>query len=248
MPLATGVTLKVAILVGGKGKRLGRLTAATPKPMLPVHGKPFLETLIGHLRRSGFKDLILLCGYRADRIRNYFGDGSAFGVRIRYNIEKRPMGTAGAVKSASRLLESGKSFLLMNGDTFFQNDFRGLVRFHNRKRADLTMAVARAPRKSASARRFGSLVLDRSGRVLGFSEKGSAGRPAFLNAGLYALHPRVLRMIPRGKPCSLEHQVFPRLAGKQFFAWPVKGRFLDIGTPASYRDAPGRIRRTETTR
>ena len=231
--------------MGGKGKRLGGLTAATPKPMLPVHGKPFLESLIRQLRNSGLKDLILLCGYRAERIRDYFGDGSAFGVRIRYSVETRPMGTAGAVKSAARWLEPGKNFLLMNGDTFFRNDWRELMGFHKRKRADLTMAVTRVSGSSISTRRFGSVVLDADKRVTGFSEKVPAGRVAYLNAGIYAMHPRLLRLIPRGKPFSLEHQVFPLLAGRRFYGWPVRGRFVDIGTVAAYRNASREIPRME---
>ncbi len=229
--------LKTLILVGGRGRRLGYLTASMPKSLLPIHGRPFLEHVIVHLKRSGFKNFILLCGYRADRVQGHFQDGRRWGVRIQYSIEPKPMGTAGALKWAERWIDPHQSFLVLNGDTFFKTDLRKLTRFHAKSRADLTMVLTKPENRTASRKEYGSVILDHRKRVIRFIEKAPLKQPAYINAGVYVCHPRILRLIPKNRPCSLEQEIFPRLIEGRFYGWPVKGYFMDIGTVARYRKA-----------
>ena len=227
--------LKVAILAGGRGRRLGFLTSFAPKPMLKVSNRPFLEHVILDLRKQGFKDLILLCGYQANRIKDYFRDGDQWKVRIQYSIETHPLGTGGAIKLAEPYLNRRQSFLLLNGDTFLKDHLKQMIRFHQRVRARLTMAVSKVVGPSETGRQFGSLTLNQHRQIVQFSEKVSTPHSVYLNAGAYVVHPSILRMIPKGKPFSLEHQLFPRLISRRFYGWPAKAKFMDIGTVSRYR-------------
>jgi NDP-sugar pyrophosphorylase family protein len=229
--------VKALILVGGRGKRLGALTGSLPKPMLPVHGRPFLEYVLRELKRSGFSEVVLLCGYRAKRVRDYFGDGARWGLKLHYSVEKKPMGTGGALRAAERWLDPDRSFLLLNGDTYLKTDFRRPIRFHARRRADLTILLARIRSRKAAERHYGSVLLDRNRKVVGFAEKAPVGREAYVNAGVYVIHPRMLRRIPKNRSSSLEREFFPKLVGGRFYGWPVIADFMDIGTVVRYREA-----------
>ena len=123
------------ILAGGIGERLRPITNNIPKPMVPVNGKSFLQYHIEELKRAGIKDIVLCTGYLSNKIQEYFGDGSKFDVKIKYSIEKKPLGTAGAIKNAEKYVNN--TFLVLNGDSYLKIDYNKLINFHKSKKAKL---------------------------------------------------------------------------------------------------------------
>jgi NDP-sugar pyrophosphorylase family protein len=219
------------ILAGGLGTRLRSVIGDLPKPMAPVAGRPFLEYQVAALRAQGLTDLVLSVGYRHELIEAHFGDGSAFGVRIAYAVEDQPLGTGGAVRLAAAALRDRPACLILNGDTYFEADFRLLIDRHLAAGAPATLALIRVP----DAGRYGSVTLDPSGIVTGFAEKGSAGA-GLINAGAYAVSPAFLDDLPpEPTPLSLERDVFPVLCRRgRLRGLALSGLNIDIGVPDSY--------------
>src|SRR5713226_9914788 len=159
-----GLTVRAAqekfqalILAGGLGKRLRAAYANAPKSLAPVAGRPFLDYLMRWLQVSGFSNVVLCVGYKAEQIRERYQDGRHWGLRISYSVEKEPLGTAGAIKNAEALLQ-GNAFLVLNGDSFTDVSLRDLVQFHRRRRGLATLALAPAPEDS----RYGSVHMNAS--------------------------------------------------------------------------------------
>jgi len=217
--------MSVCVLAGGLGKRLWPLTETLPKPMLPVGDKPFVQLLMEHFARLGARRFVLAVAYLWERFREYFGDGSRFGWEIVYSVEDQPRGTGGAVLLAQP--HWGERVIVANGDTFLEEDWRGLAATHQRQGLPATMALVRQDDCS----RFGRVdVVD--GRVAQFVEKSSAGGAGWINAGVYVLERAALEGWRRGERFSLEQDVFPRLCGRMgghFCSRP----FADIGTAES---------------
>ena len=132
---------KAVILVGGPGTRLQPLTYDIPKPMVPILNKTFMEYTLAYLKQFGIEDIILALNYLPEVFRSYFGDGSQFGVRLIYCLEKNPMGTAGAVKNAEQYLNS--TFLVLNGDIFTDLNINDMLASHRNKRAKATISLNR---------------------------------------------------------------------------------------------------------
>ncbi len=184
--------MKVVILAGGKGTRLRPLTFSIPKPLLPAGETPILEIILSKLKSQGFKDIVLAVGYRSELIRTYFGDGSKFGVSIKYVDEEEPMGTAGPLGLVKDKFEINGPIILMNGDILTRLDFNKMVDFHVENGADITVGVKRYEHKSP----FGVVSLD--GNII----KDIKEKPKFVfnvSAGIYVLSPSVLESIPSGK-------------------------------------------------
>src|SRR3989344_6786845 len=133
--------MQAVILVGGKGKRLGTVLEKMdlPKPMVPVLGKPFLEYLLSMLKKKGIKSFIFCTGHQADKIKEYFEDGSRFDVDIKYSHEEYPLFSGGALKMAEELLED--DFLVINGDNYHDIDFSALFSFHKNSGSSITIAT-----------------------------------------------------------------------------------------------------------
>jgi NDP-sugar pyrophosphorylase family protein len=229
--------IPVLILAGGLGTRLRPVLSDRPKGLAPVAGRPFLQIQIELLRASGARRFVLCVGHRAEQVRAAFGDGSDLGVRIEYSIEgEQLLGTAGALKLAERFFQPRA--LVLNGDTYLAADYERLVREHSaehaRSGALATLALARAP----DAARFGTVLLDPTGRYLvGFREKeASAGGERWLNAGAYVLERALLDSIPSGTPTSLERDTFPGVlrTGGRLVAAICSEPFYDIGTPEDW--------------
>ncbi|HSZ01593.1 MAG TPA: nucleotidyltransferase family protein [Terriglobales bacterium] len=221
--------VKAVLLVGGLGTRLRSVVPATPKVLASVGKRSFLQLLIGQLRSQGIRRLVMCTGYLADQIANEFGDGGAWDLAIEYSQEEQQLGTAGAVKRAEHYLQDVPDFLVMNGDSFLEIDFCNLMDFHRTHRAIATMAVLRVEDTS----RYGTVHVDASGRVRGFSEKTGDKTPGLVNGGIYIFDRAVLQYIPE-TPASLERDVFPRLVDEGVYAQEQHGMFIDIGTPADY--------------
>jgi mannose-1-phosphate guanylyltransferase len=212
------------ILVGGEGTRLRPLTYHTPKSMLPVANRPFLEHQIEHLRRHGVERIRLACGYRPDAIRAHFGD------RLEYAVEPEPLGTGGAIGFAARDLR--ETFVVANGDVLTDLDLTALVGLHHERGARMTIALHPVDDPS----RYGVVVTAPDGAVEAFVEKPAPGTvdSVTINAGTYVVEPDVLDLIAPGRQVSVEYDVFPLLVGAGLYAQSFAGHWCDIGTPASY--------------
>jgi NDP-sugar pyrophosphorylase family protein len=221
--------MQAAILAGGLGTRLGALLAGRNKPMAPVAGRPFLEFLLRQLRRNGIADVVLCVGHRGELIREHFGAGEPWDLRLRYSWEKELLGTGGAVKLAAPLL-AGDDFLVLNGDSLFDVALAELVAFHREHGAAVTLALSRTDDPG----RFGTVELGPGGQVLRFVEKGQGEPGGLINAGVYVFNRQVLDRIPEGRVVSLERDVFSSLVGRGLYGLPLAGYFVDIGVPETY--------------
>ncbi len=228
--------MQTLILAGGKGTRLRPLTVYTPKPIVPVLNRPFLLYQIEILRRAAIKDITLSLNYQPNKIEYLLGDGSAFGVNLRYVTEPSPMGTAGAYKFAGENL--GETAVVFNGDILTDVDISKIIEFHRAKNSEATIVLTLVENPSA----YGLVESDADGKVLRFLEKPKAEESANLttkniNAGIYVLEPSILKLIPKGENYSFEYNLFPALLERQipFFAYIMQNNYWrDIGTPDSY--------------
>ena len=224
--------MQAVILIGGMGTRLRPFTLATPKPLLPVLNRPFLEYQFQILRRHGIKEVILCTSYHAQSFRRAFGTGKRLGMKISYVREKLPLGTGGALKNAERLL-SGTT-LVLNGDVLNALDLGALQRFHKSHRAEISIALTRVKDPT----QYGLVLTDDKGLVRRFLEKPSWEEVTTntINAGAYLFEPSVLDHIPAGKTYSLERGLFPErlAAGARIAGCATSGYWIDIGTIGKY--------------
>ena len=224
--------MKAVILAGGQATRLLPLTHTTPKAMVPVLNMPFLEHVIRHLASHQIKDIILAQGHLAQSIEAYLGDGSQFGVSIKYTVEVNPLGTAGAVKNSTNYVDD--TFLVLNGDIFTDLDITAMIDFHRNRKAKATIALTPVDDPSA----YGLIETDARDRVLNFLEKPNKDEITtnMINAGTYVLEPEVLSQVPSGMKFSFEREVFPKLLkdGELVCAYPSPAYWIDIGTPPKY--------------
>jgi dTDP-glucose pyrophosphorylase/histidinol phosphatase-like enzyme len=223
----SGAAIRQAvILAGGKGTRLGAITQAIPKPMLPIAGdRPFLDYLLEMIERHGYNDILLLGGYLGEVLERAY-DGRRIGNAIvRVLCEPSPLGTAGALTIARQSLDP--RFLMMNGDAFFDINLRALEQASQQDGAMATLAL----RSVADAARYGR-VIEEQGSVVAFLEKDlSRPGPGVINGGIYVLKREILELIHE-LPCSLEQDIFPALVERgQIRGREFDGYFLDIGLP-----------------
>ena len=222
--------MQAVILAGGLGTRLWPLTRMVPKPMVPVAGAPYLEHQLLLLARQELTDVVLLTGYLGEQIEEYFGDGHALGLRIRYSQETEPLGTGGALRQARPLL--AEAFLLIYGDSYLRIDYRAVGRLLTGSTAAAVMAVYRDRFGETTVRP--NVALDRNGAVLRYDKQAAASNCAleYVEAGVLALRRSVLDLIPPTGAVSLEEQIFPTLIQhRQLLGFPTTERFYDMGTP-----------------
>jgi len=224
-----GVT--AAILAGGLGTRLRPALADCPKVLAPVGGRPFLFRLLDVLAQAGIERTILLTGHLADQVEEAAGE--LYGnMALAYSRELEPLGTGGALRLAVPLLDT-PTILLVNGDSYCRVNLRSFADFHRRRRASLSMVLARVPDASA----FGRAELDFHGVIRGFAEKQTAG-PGWVNAGLCFLQRDLVREIPAERAVSLEREMIPDwIERKRVVGYRSPAPLIDIGTPASYARA-----------
>jgi mannose-1-phosphate guanylyltransferase len=225
--------MKAAILIGGQGTRLRPFTLETPKPLLPVLNRPFLEYQFQVLRSHGVREAVLCTSYRADDFRRVFGDGRRLGLKLSYVHEKIPLGTGGALKNAEKHLAGGTA-LILNGDVLNAFDLRAFLRFHRARRAEISIALSRVKDPTL----YGLVLTDEKGFVRRFLEKPSWDEVETntINAGAYLFEPSVFSHLPAGKTYSLERGLFPeRLAeGAKLGGWVAPGYWIDIGNVEKY--------------
>jgi dTDP-glucose pyrophosphorylase len=223
-----GALISAVIMAGGFGTRLRPLTDELPKPMLPVGDRPLLERTIDRLRDAGIRRVNVTTHHLADRITEYFGDGRAHGVEIRYVSEERPLGTCGGLK----LVQDGKDpLLVINGDILTGVNFGELVAFHRRHRADATVCV----RKYDVQVPYGVVECDGTW-LRSVREKPSVS--FFVNAGIYLLEPTVQRYIPEGQRFDMTDLIGRLVAdGRSVANFPIVEYWLDVGQSADYAQA-----------
>ncbi len=193
------------ILAGGQGLRLRPLTIDVPKPMILVGGRPIAERQILWLKRNGVSRVIFACGYRSEKLQEYFGDGEDFGVDVRYSVESEsePLGTGGAIKRALRSVRSSP-FVVVNGDILTDFEISNLVNWH--KKRNFICTIVAVPLKCP----YGILDVSKdSDRVFGFREK-PVFSDVFVNAGIYVLNKKIARFLP--ETGDVERETFPHLA------------------------------------
>ncbi|MGO8683778.1 MAG: nucleotidyltransferase family protein [Thermoleophilia bacterium] len=220
--------LSAVVMAGGFGTRLRPLTADTPKPMLPIGGRPLMEHIIGQLQQAGVRTVSVATHFQHDKIADHFGDGHDFGVRIDYVSEDRPLGTAGALGLLERPTEP---LLVINGDILTRVDFRSMLNFHRRQNAAFTVGVRRYDLEVP----YG-IVESEAAVVRTIVEK-----PHFeflVNAGIYLLEPAVLDLIPRGQRFEMNDLIGRAIAeGQRVVSFPIVEYWLDIGRPGDYAKA-----------
>lgn len=228
-----GIT--AVLMAGGKGTRIANLRADIPKPMLEICGKPVLERQILCLRENQITDIVLVIGHLGQIIRNYFGDGAAFGVKIRYIQEESPLGTAGALFYLRDLQDA---FFLINGDIVFDIDLMRMYRYHMEKRAAITLFAHPNDHPYDST----LLSCEDDGRVTAWEKSsGHAGRN-LVNAGIHILSPEVLQPLHAPIPHSLDRDVISAQIGQgTVYAYRSSEYVHDMGTPERYRQVCGDV-------
>ena len=217
------------LLVGGFGTRLMPLTKNTPKPMLTVAGVPVTEHQLAMAKAAGITEIVLATSYLSEVFTPYFGDGSKWGMRIKYAVEKEPLGTGGAIRNAAKLLGTNESVVILNGDVLSSHNLSEQIRQHEAHDADVTLHLTQVE----DARAFGCVPTDGDGRVTAFLEKMENPLTNQINAGCYVFNPRIISTIPLDTVVSVERETFPQLvdSGAKVFGYLENAYWLDIGTP-----------------
>lgn len=223
------------LLVGGFGTRLQPLTLESPKPMLPVAGLPVTEHQILAAKRAGVHTLVLATSYLSEVFTPYFGDGSRWGMKILYAVEKEPLGTGGAIRNAAQLLNiselGDEPIVIFNGDVLSRHSIADQISFHQSHNADVTLHLIEVE----DARAFGCVPTDESGRVTAFLEKMENPVTNSINAGCYIFHPSIISEIPIDTVVSIERETFPALvtSGRPLYGYKENAYWLDVGNPAA---------------
>lgn len=222
--------MKAVILAGGFGTRLRERVPDLPKPMAPVAGRPFIAHLLDRLARAPIDSVMLSTGYQAEAIRRFIGDDWN-GLTVEYAEEPEPLGTGGALAYACRSHRE-EPWLVLNGDTFVDLDYRSLFDWYHQATEDLAMVL----RPVADTARYGAVTVDGE-RVTGFVEKGRPGA-GLINAGVYFLRPALFERYGLTGTFSLEKDLLVPLAALlPPRAFRFEGRFIDIGIPEDYERA-----------
>jgi mannose-1-phosphate guanylyltransferase len=225
--------MQALVLAGGAGTRLRPLTLTTPKPVMPLAGRPFLTFMLDWARSHGVDEVILSCGFMSDEVKAVLGD-IYDGMRLRHVTEDEPLGTAGPVRLAydQGLLE--ERLLVLNGDVLTDIDLTAELAQHERAGARATLALFPVDDTSS----YGVVPTDEDGQVTEFIEKGGGEPPTNrINAGAYVLERDVVESIPAGRAVSFELEVFPSLVGNGLYGYAAAGYWIDIGTPERYLEA-----------
>ncbi len=225
---------KAMIMAAGLGTRLHPLTGCTAKPMVPILNRPVMEHMLRLLRRHGIREVAANLHHHPDKIRAHFGDGSAFGVELRYHLEETLLGTAGGV-GAFRELFAGGTFVVVSGDGLTDVDLTAFLAAHRRSGGVATMAV----KPVADPSLYGVVVHGGDSRITGFQEKPPAAEALSdrCNTGIYAFEPAIFDFVPPGEFVDWARDVFPALLAGDvpFYCWQLDGYWNDVGNIDQYR-------------
>ena len=239
--------MKAFILAAGYGKRLEPLTKAVPKPMCPVANKPIMQYNIELLKKYGIRDLTANIHYFPEQVENYFGDGSAFGVNLKYSFEEELLGTAGGAKMMAASVKTNETFIVIASDILTDINLSRMIAYHKSRKALATIALV--PVKDVS--QYGVVLMDEKGKISDFQEKPSRdeARSDLVNTGIYIFEPEILDVIPSGKFHDFGKDVFPELVknGADFYGYKMVEYWNDVGGLEKLRTAnsdilQGRVR------
>ena len=219
-------------MAGGEGTRLRPLTSNQPKPMMPLVNRPMMEHIVRLLRHHGFDDIVVTVAFMPNAIRNYFGDGSEFGVRMVYATEQVPLGTAGSVLNAMDELD--ERFLVISGDVLTDIDLHRIVDFHDERESLATIGLTAVE----NPLEFGIVITRDDGSIERFLEKPTWGQvfSDTINTGIFVLEPEIFDWIPEDGASDFSADVFPALleAGKPIYGHVADGYWEDVGTHEAY--------------
>ncbi len=228
--------MEAIILAGGLGSRLRAVVPDLPKPMAPIHGRPFLEYLLDYWAGQGVSRFVLSVGYKRDIIEEHFG-ARYKGTEVNYAVEDQPRGTGGGLLLALKHLRRNGPFLIMNGDTFFEVDLAPMRHYHQEKRAELTIAL----REVEANNRYGGVGIDKEGKITTFDNRARTSGRSLINGGVYLAEKSAFAgmALESDVPVSIEDQLYPRMLaeGRRLYGFPSSGRFIDIGIPEDYQRA-----------
>ncbi|MCX7710032.1 MAG: mannose-1-phosphate guanyltransferase [Clostridia bacterium] len=227
--------MKAIIMAGGEGSRLRPLTCDLPKPMVPVMNKPIMEHIIDLLKSHGITEIGVTLMYLPQKIKDYFGNGSNFGVHLHYFTEDSPLGTAGSVKNAEDFLDD--TFVVISGDSLTNIDLSAAVDFHKKNSSKATLVLT----KVDVPLEYGVVITDQTGAITGFLEKPSWGEvfSDTVNTGTYILEPEVLRYFEKGTKYDFSQDLFPLMLSKNdpMFGYISSDYWCDIGDLEAYLQA-----------
>ena len=219
--------MKAVILAGGLGTRLQPYTNSLPKPMLPLGEKPILEHLIEWIKKNGVKEIVLCVSYLRKKIEDYFGDGKKFGVKIEYAISKKPLATAGQLKTAEKFIDD--TFVCLYGDSIYNFSLKNMISDHKRKKSTVTMSLY----DYKFNMKYGVIDTTNTGRVTAWNEKPELS--AKINMGCYVMEPEVFQLIPKNKQYGMDDVIQKALSKKKKISSMVsKKGFIDIGDKETY--------------
>jgi len=222
--------VKAVILAGGLGTRLQPYTTFMPKPMLPLGEKPLLEHLIEWNKKNGIKSIVLCVSYLRKTIQDYFEDGSGFGVEIKYANAKRPLATAGQLKTAEKFIDD--TFVCMYGDSIYDFNLKKIVKQHIQKKSFITISLFEYKTNLP----YGVIETSKNGKVTAWNEKPEIS--ANINMGCYVMETQVFDFIPKNKPYGMDDLVKKSMMKKKpIHSFIIKSGFMDIGDKTSYRRA-----------
>ncbi|MFH1825357.1 MAG: NDP-sugar synthase [Candidatus Firestonebacteria bacterium] len=225
--------MKAVILVGGEGTRLRPLTLSVSKAVIPVVNQPLIFYILKWLSNYNLDEVILIACYLPQRLKKVLGS-KMFGMKIKYIYEDKPLGTGGAIKRAEKFMDA--TTLVMNGDIITDLNISSMIKFHRRKKSNLTLALTPVENPSS----YGVVETNKNNEVVRFLEKPSldeiSGKKANINAGVYLIEPCILKFMKKSKVYSIERDVFPKLLKNNFYGYIKKDIYwLDIGTPEKYK-------------
>ena len=228
--------MRAVLMAGGSGTRLRPLTCDLPKPMVPVLNRPIAEHIINLLKRNNITEVIATLYYLPDVMRDYFQDGSDFGVQMTYAVEEeQPLGTAGCVKNIHQWLDD--TFITISGDAITDFDLQEAIAFHREKKSKATLILTRVPNPVE----FGVVITDPDGRINRFLEKPSLSEifSDTVNTGTYILEPEVLEYLPENEESDFSKDLFPLLLdkGEPMYGYIAEGYWCDVGHLEAYREA-----------
>ena len=219
--------MKAIILAGGLGTRLQPYTNSLPKPMLPLGGKPILEHEIEWIKKNGVKEIVLCVSYLRKKIEDYFGDGKKFGVKIEYAISKKPLATAGQLKTAEKFIDD--TFVCLYGDSIYNFSLKNMISHHKRKKSIITMSLYGYKFNM----KYGVIDTTNTGRVTAWNEKPELS--AKINMGCYVMEPEVFQLIPKNKQYGMDNVIQKALSKKKKISSVIsKKGFIDIGDKETY--------------
>jgi mannose-1-phosphate guanylyltransferase/phosphomannomutase len=227
--------MKAVIMAGGFGTRLRPLTCNIPKPMVPMVNRPIMEHIIALLRLHGMSDLMATLFYQPEIISEYFGNGEAFGVSLKYRKAEADFSTAGSVCNAKDFLD--RRFLVISGDVLTDFDLSAAIEFHESKNAKATILLTR----STNPLQFGVVLTRDDGKITRFLEKPSWGEvfSDTINTGIYILEPDVLDLVPQGEEFDFSKNLFPLMLERDLglYGYVASGYWRDIGNLNEYQEA-----------